>query len=92
MTKESSMSIISMVIGFVVVFLNVSKSMLNKYLYIMLLVGFILGLISLMLSIHNKIKIRSKRNKYIFAIILSSIALGFNSILLISTMLFDFVL
>lgn len=88
MSKESSMSFVSIIIGLVVVFFNVFKSVVDTYLLALLIVSVVLAFVALMLAISNKRKIKAKRDKYIFAIILSSLALVFNVIMLISTVIF----
>lgn len=89
MIKESNIAIFSLLMGFVVVFCDISKTLEDRYMIAIAIIGSLMSSIALILSLVNKKKIRSKRDKYIFAIIISTISLVFNLFLLISLILFS---
>lgn len=91
MVKESNMAIFSLLLGFIVVFCNISAMIADIYMIIISGVGTALSILALILSINNKKKIRARRDKYIFAIIISIIALVFNLFLFVSLILFSIV-
>lgn len=89
MIKESNMAIFSLLLGFIVVFCDISKILLDKYMIAISAIGLLIAILALILSLLNKKKNRAKRDKYIFAIILSTISLIFNLFLLVSVILFN---
>ena len=91
MVKESNMAIFSLLLGFIVVFCNISAMIADIYMIIISGVGTVLSILALIFSINNKRKIRAKRDKYIFAIIISIIALVFNLFLFVSLILFSII-
>ena len=88
MVKESNMAIFSLLLGFIVVFCNISAMIADIYMIIISGVGTVLSILALIFSINNKRKIRAKRDKYIFAIIISIIALVFNLFLFVKIISF----
>ncbi len=91
MVKESNMAIFSLLLGFIVVFCNISAMLADIYMIIITAVGTILSTVALVLSVINKKKIRSRRDKYIFSIIISIIALVFNLFLFVSLIVFSII-
>ena len=91
MVKESNMAIFSLLLGFIVVFCNISAMLADIYMIIITTVGTILSTVALVFSIINKKKIRARRDKYIFAIIISIIALVFNLFLFVSLIVFSII-
>lgn len=91
MVKESNMAIFSLLLGFIVVFCNISAMLADIYMIIITAVGTILSTVALVLSFINKKKIRARRDKYIFAIIISIIALVFNLFLFVSLIVFSII-
>lgn len=91
MVKESNMAIFSLLLGFIVVFCNISAMLADIYMIIITAVGTILSTVALVLSVINKKKIRARRDKYIFAIIISIIALVFNLFLFVSLIVFSII-
>lgn len=89
MIKESNIAIFSLLMGFLVVFCDISKILVDKYIIGIAIIGVLMSVIALILSLINKKKVKSKRDKYIFAIIISTISLVFNLFLLISLILFS---
>lgn len=89
MIKESNIAIFSLLMGFIVVFCDISKILDDKYIIAIAVIGTLIALLALIFSLVNKKKIRAKRDKYIFAIIISIISLVFNLFLLISLILFS---
>lgn len=89
MIKESNIAIFSLLMGFIVVFCDISKILDDKYIIAIAIIGTLIALLALIFSLVNKKKIRAKRDKYIFAIIISIISLVFNLFLLISLILFS---
>lgn len=89
MIKESNIAIFSLLMGFIVVFCDISKILDDKYIIAIAVIGTLIALLALIFSLVNKKKIRAKRDKYIFAIIISIISLVFNLFLLISLFLFS---
>lgn len=90
MIRESNIAIFSLLMGFVVVFCDISKILVDKYMIVIAIIGVLMAVIALISSLVNKKKIKAKRDKYIFAIIISTISLVFNLFLLISMLLFSF--
>lgn len=91
MIKESNIAIFSLLMGFIVVFCDISKILDDKYIIAIAAIGTLIALFTLIFSLVNKKKFRAKRDKYIFAIIISIISLVFNLFLLISLILFSLV-
>ena len=91
MVKESNMAIFSLLLGFIFVFCDIAKVLQDKFMIIISIVGVVIAVISLILSLVNKKKIKARHNKYIFAIIISTISLVFNLFLLVSLILFSLV-
>ena len=91
MIKESNIAIFSLLLGFVVVFCNIAKIIPDIYLMIIAFVGLAISLFTLILSLKNKKKFKTKHDKYIFAIIISIISLVFNMFLFVSLILFDII-
>ena len=89
MIKESNIAIFSLLMGFIVVFCDISKILDDKYIIAIAAIGTLIELLALIFSLVNKKKIRAKRDKYIFAIIISIISLVFNLFLLVSLILFS---
>lgn len=91
MVKESNMAIFSLLLGFIVVFCDIAKILVDKYMILIAFIGVSISLLALILSIVNKKKFKTKRDKYIFAIIISIISLVFNMFLLVSSILFNII-
>lgn len=91
MVKESNMAIFSLLLGFIVVFCDIAKILQDKYMILITFIGFIISFMSLILSLINKKKFRTRHDKYIFSIIISVISLVFNLFLLVSILLFNIV-
>lgn len=91
MIKESNIAIFSLLMGFIVVFCDISKTLDDKYIIAIAAIGTLIAILALIFSLVNKKKFRAKRDKYIFAIIISIISLVFNLFLLISLILFSLV-
>ena len=91
MIKESNIAIFSLLMGFIVVFCDISKILDDNYIIAIAAIGTLIAILALIFSLVNKKKFRAKRDKYIFAIIISIISLVFNLFLLISLILFSLV-